>query len=156
MNKLGELNGVEIFHTKDREAQIIFLTKENYYILSSLLGSNTPSKFDPVTICPFFKDEDFQEVWKEWQRTPRMQKVSKSERALKMRLNKLMKACCGNKDFAIELTAYAADKGYQEIYDIPDRNRRGTADVTVCGGNTNKAIYDRQTPDDIKREMGLN
>jgi hypothetical protein len=146
-------NGVKIFHTKDSEAQIMFMTKETFNMFSYAIAQNTTSKtvFNPLDICPFFNDDDFQEAWVEWHNTPKMKKVSKSDRAIKRKLNKLMKFSSGVKGLAVKLIERSADKGYTDIYEPQDKPR-----VNISDGVTSKAMYDRQSPEDIKREMGIN
>ena len=75
---------------------------------------------DPVAICSFFKDKDFQEAWKEWIQVRTRKKASKSPLALIRAVKKLMRFSSGNKSKAIDIVNKSADSGWSDLYGLKE------------------------------------
>lgn len=93
------------------------------------LGETEKEHFDPTMICPFFQDPDFESVWSEYREVRRRKKAVYTPRAVKDRLEELMRLCGGDRGLAIKIVAQSADKGWTSFYKLP-----------LAGGGLNNAV----------------
>jgi predicted phage replisome organizer len=73
-------------------------------------------KYNPAGDLVFFKDSDFQEVWKDFMTVRSKKKAAKSDRAIKSLILKLLEFSSGDKQTAIKIIGKSADSGWSNIY----------------------------------------
>ena len=96
---------------------------------SSSSSSKTPSaKYNPSDDLVFFNDIAFKEVWKDFISVRTKKKASKSDRAIKSIIIKLLQLSGGDKLTAIEIITRSADSGWSDIYEI--KNKINTVETT--------------------------
>ncbi len=77
-------------------------------------------KYDPSVDLPFFNDNDFQEVWKEFVSIRVRKKASNSDRAIKTIINKIVKLSKCNKKYAIQMVDKSVNSGWSDVYELKD------------------------------------
>lgn len=75
-------------------------------------------KHKPIENCIFWNDPEFKEAWKSWQEVRTKKKCSKSDRAIKMAIKKLMELSGGNKKKATQILDNSANGGWSDIYEL--------------------------------------
>ena len=77
-------------------------------------------RYNPSDDLLFFKDSDFQEVWKDYMEVRTKKKASKSDRAIKSIISSLKTYSSNRKDIAMQIVAKSADSGWTGIFAMKD------------------------------------
>jgi len=85
--------------------------------------------YSPTDDCCFFNDNDFKNIWKEFIQVRNKKRCSNSDRAIKKQINRLIKFSNGNKIIAMKIVERAADKGWNELYELTEKTEKYNFDT---------------------------
>ncbi len=122
-------------------------------------------KYNPAASLPFFNDPEFKEVWTDYMAVRTKKKASKSDRAIKGIITKLLDLSKGDKASAIEIITKSADSGWSDIYELKNKalqtsktereyNIPKDEHCSVCGHKTVKGFCTNCGDDDPNYKRG--
>jgi hypothetical protein len=103
------------------------------------------NKFNPLDICPFYEDPEFQEAWKDWRKVRKQFKCVMSDRAEKRHLNNLMQLSGGDVQKAIKIVDQSTDGGAKPWTKLYPLKTNPFGATVFESKNTTIPVYDMGT-----------
>lgn len=110
-------------------------------------------KYNPVNDLPFFKDEDFQVIWREYMSVRIKKKASNTDRAIKGAITNLNKLCNGNKRKAIAIVDQSVNSGWTGLFEPKDYVVKVSEKKAT---NTNKYNYAKEAEENPEDYVKFN